>query len=148
MLKSKLPPEAVRQTNTRHPEEVWRENNPERFLWRTARDRAKRSGQQFTIRVVDIVIPKYCPFLGIPLNTKKGRGRNQYDCPTLDRINSSLGYTEHNIQVISWKANKMKNDASAEELDMFAKNQAVKFASQRTRKEMYDILKMEFGEGI
>lgn len=129
----------------RNAEEVWRENNPERFLWRTARDRAKLSKRQFTIRVVDVIIPRLCPYLDIPLNTKKGRGRNNYDVPTLDRINSSFDYTEHNIQVISWKANKMKNDATAEELDVFATNQILKFASPRTRKEMYEKLKLEFG---
>jgi len=129
----------------RNAEEVWRENNPERFLWRTARDRAKLGKRQFTIRVVDVIIPRLCPYLDMPLNTKKGRGRNNYDVPTLDRINSNFDYTEHNIQVISWKANKMKNDATAEELDVFATNQILKFSSTRTRKELYEKLKLEFG---
>lgn len=135
-----------KQPRVKTAEELWREKNPERFLWRTARDRAKKNGQDFNIRVVDVIIPRLCPYLDIPLNTDKGRGRNQIDCPTLDRVNSALGYTEHNTQVISWKANKMKNDATAEELDNFAKNQLLKFASARTRKEVYDKLRLEFGD--
>lgn len=138
-------PQLLEAPKRRNAEEVWRENNPERFLWRTARGRAKLSKRQFTIRVEDVIIPRLCPYLDIPLNTKKGRGRNNYDVPTLDRINSAFDYTEHNIQVISWKANKMKNDATAEELDVFATNQLLKFASQRVRKEMYEKLKLEFG---
>jgi hypothetical protein len=34
----------------------------------------------------------------------------------LDRIDNSKGYTPSNIQVISWRANRIKADASADEL--------------------------------
>jgi len=41
--------------------------------------------------------------------------------PSLDRIDSRKGYTKDNIQVISNKANILKNDATLSELKMFAK---------------------------
>ncbi len=36
--------------------------------------------------------------------------------PSLDRIDSSLGYVKGNVWVISWRANHIKTDASLEEL--------------------------------
>ena len=41
---------------------------------------------------------------------------------SLDRINPELGYIPGNIQVLSTKANVLKNNASINELITFAKN--------------------------
>lgn len=71
---------------------------------------------EFTISVEDIVIPERCPYMGvvfIPLDKKYGY--------SLDRIDSSKGYTPENIQVISRIANIMKNNATEQELISFAK---------------------------
>lgn len=32
--------------------------------------------------------------------------------PSLDRINTDYGYTPENSRIISWRANKLKNDAT------------------------------------
>jgi hypothetical protein len=42
---------------------------------------------------------------------KKGAGT-----PSLDRIDSSLGYVKGNVWVISWRANHIKTDATLDEL--------------------------------
>lgn len=92
-----------------------RKNNPERKLFNAAKGRAKKSGLEFSITLDDIKIPEYCPLLGIKLDAwgdKEGS-------PSLDRIDNELGYTPENIWVISFKANRMKNTATLEELDKF-----------------------------
>jgi hypothetical protein len=69
-------------------------------------------------------LPMVCPMLGKPLNYN-GTGREGYTredfSPSLDRVDSSKGYTKDNIQVISWRANRIKNDSTPEELMMIAK---------------------------
>lgn len=63
--------------------------------------------------------PISCPVLGIPI---KYHSREVSDnSPSIDRIDNDLGYVDDNLQVISYKANRMKNDASLEELKLFAK---------------------------
>ena len=42
--------------------------------------------------------------------------------PSLDRIDSTKGYVPGNVWVISNKANRMKSNAAAEELIIFAKS--------------------------
>ena len=68
----------------------------------------------------DIIIPEKCPILEVPF-VLGSKGDYEYT-PTIDRIDNSKGYTKDNIQVISKKANSMKNSASLEELKIFCKN--------------------------
>ena len=80
----------------------------------TAKNRAKSKGIEFSLKVEDIVVPAVCPVLGIPLYTNKGKaGPNS---PSLDRIDNTKGYTPENIQIISYRANVIKGDASVEEV--------------------------------
>lgn len=83
-------------------------------LWRSVRCRARRLGLPFDLEPYDIVIPECCPVLGIPLQfAPKGRTSNT---PSIDRRDPAKGYTKDNIKVISWRANRLKSDASLEEL--------------------------------
>ena len=61
-----------------------------------------------------------CPILEVPLEF--GTKGNYEFSPSIDRIDNSKGYVKGNIQIISKKANSMKNSASAEELRTFCKN--------------------------
>jgi hypothetical protein len=85
-----------------------------------ARARAKAADVPFLLTPGDIVVPSHCPILGLPLfqiTGKKGGGPNS---PSLDRIEPSLGYVPGNIVVISNRANRLKSDASIEELRAIA----------------------------
>jgi hypothetical protein len=90
-----------------------------KHLWISARGSSKRRGKEFTISIEDIKIPELCPFLGIPLTCIRGKGYFSSNA-SIDRIDSTKGYVKDNIQVISRKANLMKNDATKEQLIAFA----------------------------
>lgn len=92
----------------------YREANPEQYLWTQAKSRAKRRGLVFNLELSDIVVPEFCPVLGLKL--EQCEGRQQDNSPSLDRIDSSKGYIKGNIKVISLRANRIKNDATPEEL--------------------------------
>ncbi len=95
-----------------------KEKDPSVFMWKQAKHRAKwdYGDMEFTITVEDILLPEVCPYMGVPfsaLDKKYGY--------SLDRVDSSKGYTKDNIQVISRIANIMKNNATEQELISFAK---------------------------
>lgn len=71
----------------------------------------------------EIDIPDRCPIFDIPLNYDgcEGSGWTRSDnSPSLDRIDSNKDYTVDNIQIISWRANRIKNDSTPEELRKLA----------------------------
>ena len=90
-------------------------NNPNIHLLRHARDRAKRKNIPFDITAEDVIIPETCPVLGIELQI--GEKVACYNSPTLDRIKPELGYVKGNIQVLSFRANMLKSNATIEELE-------------------------------
>lgn len=89
-------------------------------MYRRAKSRASEKGLEFSIIPEDIVIPKKCPILGVPLYTTSGKPGAFLHSPSLDRINSYEGYTKENIWVISQCANSMKGKASEDQLVRFA----------------------------
>lgn len=94
---------------------AYREGNAERLMWLSAKRRAARRGVAFTIQPEDVVIPERCPVLGIELVIAKGRFNE--NSPSLDRKDPLKGYVPGNVSVISFRANLIKNDATAEELE-------------------------------
>ena len=95
----------------------WRDKNRERLLWLSTKSRARKLDMEFTISIKDIVIPKRCPVLGLELCWNRGKDRS----PSVDRKDNSKGYTPDNIQVVSGRANRLKSDATAEELEKLLK---------------------------
>lgn len=85
-----------------------------RSLLTVARCRSKRLGRAFTVKESDLLpLPSVCPVLGIPLN--QGTGRRDDNARSLDRKNNALGYTPENTEIISYRANRLKSDATPDE---------------------------------
>lgn len=98
-----------------------------------ARARAAKAGVPFDIVRDDIIIPSHCPVLGIELVRRTGR-KGGADCsPSLDRIVPTLGYVPGNIVVVSRRANRIKTDATTEELEAVADFYAIGLPSSRAR---------------
>jgi hypothetical protein len=73
----------------------------------------------FNLELADIVVPTECPVLGIPIIPFCGKFAP--NSPSIDRIDSSKGYTKDNIIVVSFRANCIKNNATVEELEKIYK---------------------------
>jgi hypothetical protein len=87
---------------------------PQATMLRMARKRARKQGLPCSIRLSDIVVPEFCPVLGIPLFVQ-GQHVGPHS-PTLDKLIPELGYVSGNICVISNKANLIKSNASIADL--------------------------------
>ena len=95
--------------------ENWK-HKPSLAMLNNSKQRAKVAELEHTLTIDDIIIPDYCPVLGIKLDT--GDRKRKGNAPSIDRIDNSKGYTKENIMVISNKANMIKNDATIDELIM------------------------------
>ncbi len=73
---------------------------------------------EFSICLDDLLpLPAVCPVLGVPINYGGTGARGFIDnSPSIDRMDSKRGYVPDNVQVICWRANRLKSDASVEEL--------------------------------
>lgn len=78
-----------------------------------ARSRAKRKNLPFSISTNDLVVPMYCPILGIRMCVASGSLEN--NSPTIDRIDSRKGYVPGNVAVISHLANQIKSCGTADQ---------------------------------
>lgn len=90
------------------------------MLLNASKQRAILKNREHSITLKDIkeLYPKdgKCPVFGFDLefNNKGFRETS----PSIDRIDSSKGYTKDNIQIISWKANRLKAYATVEDLEL------------------------------
>jgi len=86
------------------------------WLWYKTKKRAKRQGVLFTLRREDVPpIPLRCPVFGFKMSFE-GSHADKENTPTLDRINNEKGYVRGNVAVVSWKANRIKQQLSIPEL--------------------------------
>lgn len=82
---------------------------------------AKKRNIQFNLTLTDLnnlTWPISCPITGLPLVSNKGKPQD--NSFSIDRVDSSKGYTIDNIIVISYKANRLKSNATKEELNQLS----------------------------
>lgn len=99
-------------------EREWRNNRRRNFplvrIVQEAKVRAKKNGIPFDLDHDDLTIPKLCPVLGIPIGMSYGhRSDNSL---SLERVNNKKGYVKGNVIIISWRANRLKSDATIDEI--------------------------------
>lgn len=87
-------------------------------IWARARRRASEEGLPFDLDPTDISIPEVCPVFHWPLEI--GAGTSHDRSPSLDRIEPTKGYVKNNVWVISHLANRIKNNATLEQLEAVA----------------------------
>lgn len=75
--------------------------------------KANTKGIPWDLDFGDIYWPTHCPILGMELDYHSAyRAENS---PSFDQVDPGKGYTKGNVQILSWRANRIKNDGSAEE---------------------------------
>lgn len=98
-------------------------SDPRQVLWLRSKENAHTQGIAHTITPDEIPLPNTCRYFGWELDyrdTASKRRRWSHQTASIDRIDSSKGYIPGNIQVISLLANRMKQDATIEEMLKFA----------------------------
>lgn len=86
-----------------------------RLKFTRKRQNCRKSGIPFLLNFEELAWPTHCPVLGIPMEYDSFDNRAQEGSPSFDRTDSSLGYIPGNVRIISWRANRIKNDGTAEE---------------------------------
>ena len=57
-----------------------------------------------------------CPVLGVDMEISKLGSKNNDLTPSIDRIDPKKGYVKDNIIVVSMRANRIKSDATVDEI--------------------------------
>ena len=100
--------------------------NPKRYWAHTVHTAAKRRADkkgvpfELTVDFIESIIPDECPVFGEKFVFGAGVKRHPFT-PTLDRLIPNKGYVKDNVQVISFKANSIKNAYGSTDIAIVAK---------------------------
>lgn len=95
-----------------------RKDIPLQYIYEMAKARAKYKGIDFTIALEDIPLREFCPILKTKLDIFTN---DRNTSMSLDRVDSSKGYVPGNVDVISTRANLLKNNGTLEEFEAIVK---------------------------
>lgn len=109
--------EMVKKWGPKWDDYEWRKSDIYKSMrekFRNKKANAKNRGIEFTIPFGELVFPEHCPVLGIPIDYFV-EGQATENSPSFDRIDPSKGYVSGNVVIVSWRANRLKNDGTPEE---------------------------------
>lgn len=107
--------ENKKKSNTWHKEH--RHTQVSMYILRRTRASAKLQGVPYNLTLEDVTVPDTCPVLGIPLIINTGdTSKRPPGVPSIDRVVPELGYVKGNVRIISFKANRLKNNSTLDEL--------------------------------
>lgn len=100
-----------------------------RNLLNNAKTRCKSTGLPITLTLEDIytIWPEDGMCVVLPSIRLKWGEYDSGASPSIDRIDNKVGYVVSNCRVISWRANRLKSDATPEEREL------LNFDAQRIR---------------
>lgn len=90
--------------------------DPKIPMLQSARKRAKELGIPFDLTKDDFHIPDLCPVLGMEMRRNVGHTVPAQNSPSLDRIIPERGYVRGNVVVVSLRCNRIKYNATVDEL--------------------------------
>ena len=93
------------------------------WIYRSKSGTRAKIRKGLTVKDYKSLIVTHCPLLGLELTYSLYKGKS---CPinyaTLDKIDPAKGYVVGNVQILSHRANSIKNNATLEELKLIVAN--------------------------
>jgi hypothetical protein len=96
------------------------------WIRRNKKGGKKKLRSDLSIEYYKSLIVDTCPLLGVSLTYDNFKGNAPDNYATLDKIDPNGGYVEGNVQIVSFRANMLKSNATLEELKMIVKNWTTK----------------------
>jgi hypothetical protein len=109
--------EMIKKWGPKWDDYEWRKSDIYKAMrekFRSKKANAKSRGIEFTVPFGELEFPQVCPVLGLTINYF-AEGERLENSPSFDRIDASKGYVSGNVIIVSWRANRIKNDGTPEE---------------------------------
>jgi len=87
-------------------------------FFRRKKQNARSTSWEWYIQMHDLDWPTHCPVLGVELDwfaTKRAE-----NSPSMDRMDNTKGYLPGNVAIVSYRANRIKNDGTWQEHEKIA----------------------------
>jgi len=114
----------------------------------SAKHRCKDSDIPFDLDVDDLKPwPMVCPVLGVKIDWLYDSRGGSDNSPSIDRLDPNKGYVAGNVEIISNRANRIKNDADLDEVRAVVQWMELKKDAQIERPEYNPYRQLELYEG-